>query len=219
MTKKIAVILAGCGRWDGSEIHESVLTLLSITQNGGSYQCFSLDKDQYQVMNHLSEKPVPQEKRNMLIESARIARGDVKSISELNVNNFDALIIPGGNGTAFNLFSLAYKGNDYSVDESVKNLCLNFTQLKKPIGFICIAPAMIPIIYGSSVSFTIGDDQGLIDLLETKGAKHFKHNVNEIHIDNTNKVVSTPAYMLAQNIGEAYTGIKKLVDQIFLFLK
>ncbi|MCX8515318.1 MAG: hypothetical protein RL017_110 [Pseudomonadota bacterium] len=216
MTKKIAVILAGCGRWDGSEIHESVLTLLSIVQNGGSYQCFSLDKEQYQVVNHLSEQPVPQEKRNMLVESARIARGAVKPINELDYNSFDALIIPGGNGTAFNLFSLAYAGADYTVDEAIKNICLSFTQHKKPVGFICIAPAMIPIIYGSTVNFTIGNDSELIKLLETKGAKHFKHTVDEIHVDSVNKVVSTPAYMLAQNIAEAYTGIKKLVDQIFL---
>jgi enhancing lycopene biosynthesis protein 2 len=211
---KIAVILAGCGRFDGSEIHESVLTLLSIEQNNASWQCFSLDLPQHHVSNHLTEEIVAQESRNMLIESARIARGKVKNITELNVSDFDALIIPGGNGVAYNLFTLALDGKNYIVNDLVKQACLDFTNTNKPVGFICIAPAMIPGIYGAGIELTIGTDITTSIMLTELGAKHFTCNVDEIHTDHTRKIVTTPAYMLAQNIISAYSGIKKLVDKV-----
>ena len=215
--KNIAVILAGCGRMDGSEIQESVLTLLSIKQNNANYQCFSLDLPQDHVTNHLTEQDVTHETRNMLVESARIARGDVKRLEELNVADFDGLIIPGGNGVAFNLFDFAKKGKDYTVNPIVKQKCLDFTNSGKPVGFICISPAMIPGIYGSGVELTIGTDQGTAGMLTELGAKHFNCNVDEIHIDQSRKIVTTPAYMLANHVGEAYSGIKKLVDTVIRF--
>ena len=215
--KKIAVILAGCGRMDGSEVHESVLTLLSIKQNNANYQCFSLDLPQDHVTNHLTDKVVANETRNMLVESARIARGDIKRLEELNVADFDGLIIPGGNGVAYNLFDLAHKGKDYTVNPVVKQKCLDFTKSGKPVGFICISPAMIPGIYGGGVELTIGTDQGTAGILTELGAKHFNRNVDEIHIDKTHKIVTTPAYMLANHVGEAYLGIKKLVDTVISF--
>ena len=211
--KKIAVILAGCGRMDGSEIHESVFTLLSIKQAGASYQCFSLNKDQEHVTNHLTNETV-NEKRNMLIESARIARGDIKELSSINIADFDALIIPGGNGTAYNLFTLATKGKDYTVDATVAQTCQDFTKAGKPVGYICIAPAMIPAIYDFPVQMTIGTDQETADLLESRGAIHHKHTVNEVCVDRKHKIISTPAYMLAENILEAYEGINKLVKKV-----
>ena len=213
--KQIAVILAGCGRMDGSEIHESVLTLLSIKQNNANYQCFSLDLPQDHVTNHLTEESVSGEIRNMLIESARIARGEVKRLEELNVADFDGLIIPGGNGVAFNLFDFAKKGKDYSVNPLVKQKCLDFTKSAKPVGFICISPAMIPGIYGRGIELTIGTDKNVAEAMTTLGAKHFNCCVDEIHIDTANKIVTTPAYMLANHVGEAYLGIKKLVDAVF----
>jgi enhancing lycopene biosynthesis protein 2 len=212
--KNIAVILAGCGRMDGSEIHESVLTLLSIKQNNANYQCFSLDLPQDHVTNHLTEQEVASETRNMLIESARIARGDVKSLEELNVANFDSLIIPGGNGVAYNLFDLALKGKNYTVNPIVRQKCLDFTNSGKPVGFICISPAMIPGIYGTGIELTIGTDQSTAEMLTELGAQHFSCNVDEIHIDQARKIVTTPAYMLANHVGEAYSGIKKLVDTV-----
>lgn len=214
MSKKIAVILAGCGRFDGSEIHESVLTLLSIEQSGATYQCFSLDQAQDHVTNHLTEETVSKETRNMMVESARIARGNVRKLEEINVSEFDALIIPGGNGVAYNLFNIAIKGKDYTVNSQVKKTCLEFSKHSKPVGFICIAPAMIPGIYGPGVELTIGNDKGTADLLSSLGAKHFDCTVNQIHFDSTHKIVTTPAYMLAKNISEAYSGIKKLVDEV-----
>ena len=212
--KNIAVILAGCGRFDGSEIHESVLTLLSIGQNSANYQCFSLDLTQDHVTNHLTEATASGESRNMLVESARIARGNVKKLEELDPSQFDALIIPGGNGVAYNLFDLALKGKDYSVNPLVKQACLDFTKQQKPIGFICIAPAMIPGIYGAGVELTIGNDKETAQLLTELGAKHNQCKVDEIHIDRARLIITTPAYMLAQNILEAYSGIKKLVDAV-----
>jgi len=211
--KKVAVILAGCGRMDGSEIHESVLTLLSITQANAGYKCFSLDQDQYHVINHLSNEAVP-EKRNMLIESARIARGDVARLETLDVTEFDALIIPGGNGTAYNLFDLAISGAAYKVNPVVADICRKFTENHKPVGFICIAPAMIPAIYDSPVNLTIGTDEATAALLTRKGAIHHSHKVNEICVDEKHKIVTTPAYMLANSILEAYAGINKLVNKV-----
>lgn len=215
MTKKIAIILAGCGRFDGSEIHESVLTLLSIKQNNADYQCFSLDLNQDHVTNHLTEEHATNTERNMLVESARIARGDIKKLETIDVSKFDALIIPGGNGMAYNLFTLANEGANYNVNNIVKNTCLEFFNQKKPIGFICIAPAMIPKVFDNHIiELTIGHDKDTKELLENLGAKHFECNVDEIHVDIKHKIVTTPAYMLANNILEAYTGIKKLVDEV-----
>jgi enhancing lycopene biosynthesis protein 2 len=211
---KIAIILAGCGRMDGSEIHESVLTLLSIKQNHADYQCFSLNLPQEHVSNHLSNATVQNETRNMLVESARIARGDVKPLEELNVNDFDALIIPGGDGVAHNLFDFALKGKDYSVNQLVKQKCLEFTNALKPIGFICIAPAMIPGIYGAGVELTIGNNPQVSETLESLGAICFNCMVDEIHVDKKHKIVTTPAYMLAKHVGEAYLGIKHLVNEV-----
>lgn len=210
----IAVILAGCGRMDGSEIHESVLTLLSIKQNHADYQCFSLDLAQEHVSNHLTNESTHNETRNMLVESARIARGNVKPLEKLNVADFDALIIPGGDGVAHNLFDLALKGSDYTVNPLVKQKCLEFTQNNRPVGFICIAPAMIPKIYGPGIELTIGNDSKVSELLTNMGAKCFNCQVDEIHIDKKHKIVTTPAYMLAKHVGETYQGIKNLVDSI-----
>lgn len=211
--KKIAVLLAGCGRMDGSEIHESVLTLLAIKQNNATYQCFSLDLAQDHVTNHL-DNSIASESRNMLVESARIARGEVKPLQQLDINEYNGLIIPGGNGTAYNLFDLAKMGKDFTVNPIVSDTCLNFTKAQKPVGFICIAPAMIPKIYGAGVELTIGNDDQTVKLLEDLGAIHVECRTDEIHTDLRHKIVTTPAYMLANNIMEAYLGIKRLVDKI-----
>lgn len=214
--KNIAVILAGCGRMDGSEVQESILTLLSINQNNANYQCFSIDGLQHHVTNHLTNSNTT-EKRNMLIESARIARGDVKSILTLNENDFDALVIPGGNGITYNLFTLSIDDANFKVNEELQNIAKQFTKKKKPVGFICIAPMMIPKIYDEEsfgkIELTLGTDSEAIKLVESLGALHFKCKANEIHVDIKHKIISTPAYMLASNILEAYEGIKKLIDK------
>lgn len=212
--KKIAVILAGCGRMDGSEIHESVLTLLAIVQAGSKYQCFSLDSNQQQVVNHLNNQEQHGQTRNMLVESARIARGEVKKLEELDVTQFDALIIPGGNGTAANLFTLAIDGKAFKVNAVLASKAQQFTAAHKPVGFICIAPVMIPVIYKFPVTMTIGTDAATAMLVTELGAIHQAHSVSEICVDDKHKIVSTPAYMLAENIAEAYQGINNLVTKV-----
>ena len=212
--KKIAVILAGCGRLDGSEVQESVLTLLSIRQYGAVYQCFSLDENQDHVSNHLTEELIVGESRNILLESARIARGDIKKLSELILNDYDALIIPGGNGIAYNLFTLAKDGANFMVKPILREVCNKFTEARKPVGFICIAPVMIPKIYTDKINMTIGNDAGTSQLVEDLGAIHHNCQVDQICVDDVHKIVTTPAYMLADNILDAYTGINKLVKKI-----
>ncbi|MBY0379756.1 MAG: isoprenoid biosynthesis glyoxalase ElbB [Burkholderiales bacterium] len=216
--KKIAVILAGCGRHDGSEIHESVLTLLSIRQFGANYQCFSLNENQDHVSNHLTNELSIGESRNMLIESARIARGNIKNLSELTINEYDALIIPGGNGIAYNLFTLANDGANFMIKSLVKDFCNQFTDAKKPVGFICIAPVMIPKIYTDKINMTIGSDPDTTQLVESLGAIHHNCTVDEICVDEAHKIVTTPAYMLADNILAAYTGINKLVKKVIDYI-
>lgn len=211
---KIAVLLAGCGRFDGSEIHESVLTLLSIQQAGAKYQCFSLDETQHHVNNHLTEERIINESRNMMIESSRIARGDILDLSSINITEYDGLIIPGGNGVASNLFTLAEDGEKFTVHPIVKKVANEFTKNSKPVGYICIAPAMIPAVYDFPVKMTIGTDVDTAKLLTKLGAIHQNCNVNEICVDNQHKIVSTPAYMLANSIVEAYSGISKLCMEV-----
>ncbi|MFO0320775.1 MAG: isoprenoid biosynthesis glyoxalase ElbB, partial [Neisseriaceae bacterium] len=203
--KNIAVILAGCGRLDGSEVHESVLTLLSIKQLGANYQCFSLDENQDHVSNHLTNQNEPSSHRNMMVESARIARGDIKPVTELNVEDYDGLIIPGGNGTAFNLFNFAIQEESFTIKPIIRDICRQFTSNRKPVGYICIAPVMIPKIYQEKVNMTVGDDKEIAKLIEKLGAIHHNCAVEDICVDEKYKIVTTPAYMLAQNIVEAYT--------------
>ncbi|WP_163830950.1 isoprenoid biosynthesis glyoxalase ElbB [Spartinivicinus ruber] len=213
MTKKIAVILSGCGFLDGAEIHESVLTLLNLDLLNISYQCFSVDIDQTDVVNHLTGE-ASHEKRNVLVESARIARGSVKNISELVACDFDALILPGGYGVAKNLSDFATKGAAMHVPEAVLKACQAFATNRKPIGLICIAPALAGKIYGEPVKCTIGNDEQTATALEQMGVKHQSCAVNDIVIDEKHKLVTTPAYMLANRISEAAEGIAKLVKQV-----
>jgi enhancing lycopene biosynthesis protein 2 len=214
--KNVAIILSGCGVYDGSEIHETVLTLLSIAQNNASYRCFAPNINQYHVINHFSGEVSEGETRNVLVESARIARGDCEDISELRVQDFDALIVPGGFGAAKNLCSFGIDGENYQVDEQVLKACQSFAKADKPAGYMCIAPAMLPLIYPKGVEGTIGHDIGTAELISAKGLTHHDCNVEDVIIDHKNKLVSTPAYMLATNITEAATGINKLVKSVLL---
>ncbi len=209
----IAVVLSGCGVFDGSEIHESVLTFLALEENQATYQCFAPDIDQHHVINHINGEEV-NEKRNVLIESARIARGEIKPMTALNANDFDGLVFPGGFGAAKNLCDFAFNGKDCQVDPSVLQVAKSFVEMKKPIGFICIAPAMIPLIYNKPCQLTIGNDDDTAQAIEQMGGQHKTCRVDEIVIDETNRVVSTPAYMLANSVSEAASGIRKLIAQL-----
>ncbi|MBV7494534.1 isoprenoid biosynthesis glyoxalase ElbB [Pseudomonas sp. PDM24] len=213
MSKKIAVILSGCGVYDGAEIHESVITLLRLDQRGAQVQCFAPDIAQLHVINHLTGEEMP-EARNVLVESARIARGNIKDIREASVDDFDALIVPGGFGSAKNLSTFAVEGAGCSVQPDVLALTEAFAEAGKPVGLICISPALAAKIYGPGVTCTIGNDADTAAAMNKMGATHAECAVTDIVEDKARKLVSTPAYMLAQSISEAASGINKLVDRV-----
>lgn len=212
---KIAVVLSGCGYLDGAEIRESVCTLLSLDKRGADVQVFAPDKDQMHVVNHLTGEPVEGESRNVLIESARIARGDVKDLKEAKSGDFDALILPGGYGVAKNLSDIAVNGAEGQVDDDFKKLILGFLKVDKPIGAICISPAALTAAVKGEreVHVTLGpeDPDGLIEKL---GGVHQGCQTLGIVIDDANHVVSTPAYMCDAPLSEVAEGIDKLVESI-----
>lgn len=213
--KKVAVILSGCGVYDGSEVHEVVLTLLALEQNGASYHCFAPNIEQHHVINHTNGE-VTAETRNVLVESARLCRGDVEDLDELRVQDFDALIVPGGFGAAKNLCNFALDADNYSINEQVLTATAAFAKAEKPAGYMCIAPALLPLVYGAGVQGTIGCDNDTAKLIAAKGLDHINSEVDGVVIDKINKVVSTPAYMLATSISDASKGITKLVRNVLL---
>ncbi|WDE11071.1 isoprenoid biosynthesis glyoxalase ElbB [Thalassomonas haliotis] len=212
--KKIAVILSGCGVFDGSEIHEAVLTMLAINQQGAQYSCFAPDINQYHVINHLTGEVSEDESRNVLVESARIARGEVADVKTLVVDDFDGLILPGGFGAAKNLSDFAVNGDKCRLQADVLTACQAFARANKAAGYICIAPAMIPLVYGKGTKMTIGTDSDTAAAVTAMGAEHLNCPVNDIVIDKDHKLVSTPAYMLANNMVEAASGINLLVKEV-----
>ncbi|WP_085647027.1 MULTISPECIES: isoprenoid biosynthesis glyoxalase ElbB [unclassified Pseudomonas] len=213
MSKKVAVILSGCGVYDGAEIYESVITLLRLDQRGAQVQCFAPNIAQLHVINHLTGEEMP-ESRNVLVESARIARGNVKDLREADVEDFDALIVPGGFGAAKNLSNFAIEGAGCTVQPQVLALAEAFAEAGKPVGLICISPALAAKIYGPGVTCTIGNDADTAAAMNKMGATHEDCAVTDIIEDKARKLVTTPAYMLAQSISEAASGINKLVDRV-----
>ncbi|MGB0257216.1 MAG: isoprenoid biosynthesis glyoxalase ElbB [Coraliomargarita sp.] len=213
--KKVAVILSGCGVYDGAEIHESVLTLLALTRAGAEITCAAPDIDQAHVINHAAGAPAEGETRNVLAEAARISRGPITALSELNVADFDAIIFVGGFGAAKNLCNLAFEGANYTAIESAVALIQQAHSAGKALGFMCIAPALAAAALGDKgVQVTIGNDVDTAAALTAKGAQHIDCTVGETVVDSDNKVVTTPAYMLAENIVEAEGGINQLVADV-----
>lgn len=212
--KKIAVILSGCGVYDGSEIYETVVTLLQIAEKGAEYQCMAPNTTQMHVINHLTGEVAEGESRNVLVEAARLARGEVIDLATADVADYDALIIPGGFGAAKNLSDFAVTGADCQVNPDVIRFTQAMHQAGKPVGLICIAPAMTPILFGEGATCTIGNDADTAAAIEAMGGRHQNCGVSEIVIDAERKLITTPAYMLAGSITEAASGIRKLVDQV-----
>lgn len=213
MNKKVAVILSGCGVYDGAEIHESVITLLRLDQRGAEVQCFAPDVAQLHVVDHYSGDEM-NETRNVLVESARIARGQIKDVRALHAADYDALIMPGGFGVAKNLSDFATNGAGCSVQPDVLAACKAFADAGKPVGMMCIAPALAAKIFGAGVACTVGTDHDTAAALTQMGAEHHECEVSEIIEDRQRKLVTTPAYMLAQSIAEAASGINKMVDRV-----
>ncbi|WP_404473118.1 isoprenoid biosynthesis glyoxalase ElbB [Vreelandella venusta] len=214
MTKQVAIVLAGCGVFDGSEIYETTLTLLRLDQLGIGYRCFAPDVEQHHVINHITQSPAEGEQRNVLQESARLARGEISPITELNADEFDAVIVPGGFGVAKNLSDFATQGDNMQVLESLKDALAGFKQEAKPIGLMCIAPVMVPRLLGDGIAVTIGNEPSVSGAISAMGGLHRSCSVEDIVVDLEHRVVTTPAYMLATRISEAATGIFKLVDRI-----
>lgn len=210
--KKIAVILAGNGVFDGAEIHEATLTLLAIVQQGAAYQCFAPDIEQAHVINHATGEEMD-EKRNVLVEAARIARGDIKALSEYDASEYDAIVFPGGFGAAKNLCSFAFDGVDCKVDANVEKAIKDTANAQKPIGALCISPALIAKVLGD-VKLTIGKDKGTANAVETMGATHIETNHGEIVVDEKHKVITTPCYMLDANIVQIAEGTSNIIEKI-----
>ncbi len=210
--KKFAVVLSGCGVYDGAEIHEATLTLLAIARAGATYQCFAPDMKQYHVINHITGEEMNEE-RNVLIESARIARGNIKPLSEYDAKEFDALIFPGGFGAAKNLSTVAFKGADATVIPEVEKAIEQTVELKKPIGALCISPAILAKVL-KDVSVTIGKDKGTAEAIEAMGAKHVETNHGDVVFDENKLVFTTPCYMLDATITDIDDGATNVVNEM-----
>jgi len=209
--KKIGVVLSGCGVRDGSEIHEAVLALLAITNNGAKAVFMAPDIEVAEV-NHKTMQETGS-RRSVLVESARIARGDISDIKEVKAADLDALVFPGGFGAAKNLCSFATEGPQGTVQPDVLRLVREMAAAKKPICAICIAPGLLALALGKELSpqLTIGNDADTAKAIDATGSRHVNCAATDCVVDKEHNIVSTPAYMLAQNISEAAAGIEKAI--------
>lgn len=222
---KIGVLLSGCGVYDGTEIHEAVFTLLAIEENGAEAVCFAPDKDQAHVINHLDGSVESGEKRNTLKESARIARGKIQSINKTSIDHFDALVIPGGFGAAKNLNKWAFEGPDGDIDPAVKSIIHDMVIAKKPIAALCMGPTVIAkALQGSGIGtkLTVGSDKakspydikGISDGMETVGVMSVMKTIEEICVDEENKIVTAPCYMMEATITQVRDNTKMAIDKL-----
>ena len=219
--KKVAVILSGCGYLDGAEIRESVLTLLALDAQGIKYDIFAPNIDQFHVVNHKTGEISEAESRNVLDEAGRIARGNISALDELQPDLFDGLVIPGGFGVAKNLSTFAFKGSAGEVLSEIKPILKKFNSSKKPIGAICISPALLALTFGDiNPTLTIGSDVGTAEEIEKTGSVHQCCDVNDCVVDTKNLIITTPAYMEGSaNLNDVYQGITQLVKAMSAIAK
>jgi len=210
--KKIAVVLSGNGVYDGSEIHEATLTLLSIARQGATYELFAPDINQAHVINHLTGEEMP-ETRNVLVESARIARGKIANLKAYKASQFDALVFPGGFGAAKNLCNFAFEGPNCTVNKDVEEAIRETVEAGKPIGALCIAPAVITRIL-KDVNVTIGNDSGTAGAIEKMGGTHTNATHGEVVFDPKYKIYTTPCYMLEASIDQIADGTDNIIQAI-----
>lgn len=212
---KVGVLLSGCGFKDGAEIHESVLTLLALDRAGAEVRCFAPDVEQAEVVDHLHGKPVPGERRNVLVEAARIARGRIVDVRQAHARDLDALVMPGGFGAANNLATVGTKGAAGDVHAEVARLLREMHAAKKPIGAICIAPMVVARVLGAAhPRLTVGDDPGVEGEMAACGALPQKCAVDGVVVDRENRIVSTPAYMLGPSIRHVAPGVERCVAEV-----
>ncbi|HET6402145.1 MAG TPA: isoprenoid biosynthesis glyoxalase ElbB [Candidatus Kapabacteria bacterium] len=218
--KKVAVILSGSGYLDGSEIREAVGVLWVLSVQNATVQCFAPDINQSDVINHFTGQPVG-ERRNVLAESARIARGKVKQLSELHAEDFDALVMPGGFGAAKNLSTFAFEGSNGTVLPDLSRAIRSIIDSGKPLGAACIAPAVVALaMKGTPLELSVGAVCDASKEIEKLGHKHIVTRPDEIHIDRAHNIVTTPAYMYdAAPLHEIFEGIRKMVEEVMMMSK
>ncbi len=218
MCKRVAVVLSGSGRADGSEIHESVSLLIHLARLGVGIQCFAPDAPQAEVVNHATGKSVSGQTRNMMVEAARIARGDIKPLASLNPLEFGGLAFPGGFGAAKNLCDFGTKGSDCTVQPDVERVIKAFHAAKKPIALCCIAPVLAARVLGTRAGgpgckVTIGTDSATAEAIATMGSSNIAKGVTEAFVDESNKLITTPAYMdAAATPWQVYEGIGRMIE-------
>lgn len=210
--KKFAVVLSGSGVYDGAEIHEATLSMYAIAKQGASYDVFAPDTEQHHVINHLNGEEM-NEKRNVLVEAARIARGNIKPLDKFDPADYDALLLPGGFGAAKNLSTFAFDGPDCKVQPDVEKAIKGMHDAGKPIAALCIAPVLLAKILGE-VKITIGQDEGTADAVKSLGATHENTDHGEVLIDSKNKLFTTPCYMLDANIVQIGDGAENVVRAV-----
>lgn len=212
---KVAIILSGCGVFDGSEIHETVSLLVHLSRAGAECHCFAPDAPQAHVIDHLKQAPTG-ETRNILVESARIARGSIKPLAQLHAQGFDAVFFPGGFGAAKNLCDFAAAGHACTVTPEVERVLHAFHSAGKPIGMCCIAPVIAARVFGTAkggpgCSVTIGDDPATAQAIAQMGSRNVATPVNRAHVDASNRLVTAPAYMYDAPVHEVFDGIGEMV--------
>jgi enhancing lycopene biosynthesis protein 2 len=213
--KRVGVILAGCGYLDGSEIHEATLTLLFLDRRGARVTAMAPNVAQMHVVDHVKGEPAGGERRNVLAEAARITRGAIVDVKSVKADALDALILPGGFGAAKNLCTFATEGVKLTVNPDVERLVRDMAAAGKPLGFVCIAPVIAAKVLGAKkVRLTIGNDPATAAVVNALGAIHVDTPVDQIVVDEKNKVVSTPAYMLGPSIAPVAAGIERLVGAV-----
>ncbi len=213
---KVAVILSGCGVYDGSEIHEACAALLALDRAGAQTVICAPSGPQMHVVNHLAGEPESGESRDILVESARIARGEIRPLQDVDPAAVDAVLMPGGFGAAKNLCTFAVDGADCKVNPEVVDFLRRAHDQGKAIGAMCIAPVILARVFGPDLSprLTIGNDPTTADLVQQMGAEHVECKVDASVVDHDNRMVTTPAYMLAGSIKEVFTGAEGFVQEL-----
>ena len=217
MSTKVAVILSGCGFLDGAEIHEAVMTLYALQKLGVETICYAPDIEQSDVINHLTRQPVPNEVRNVLIESARIARGNITDLAKFDPTSVDAMVLPGGFGAAKNLSNFASEGADCSINPDVEAAIKGMILLNKPVAALCISPAVVTRLYDNP-TITIGHDADTALTLETMGANHETTGHGEVVVDRKNKLVTTPCYMLDATVPDIARGAENAMEVLLTLI-
>jgi enhancing lycopene biosynthesis protein 2 len=221
MAKTVGVLLSGCGVIDGSEIHEAVSILIALDKRGANIVCIAPNITQAETVSHLTRKPA-QPARNVLEESARIARGKIRDLATVKASELDALVLPGGFGAAKNLCNFASKGAQATVNDQVKRLLVEMHGAKKPVGLACIAPVIAAKVFGEmglKPKVSIGTDKGTADAINSMGAEHQNTGPTDVCVDETNRLVTTPCYMNDVGPWTVFQGADKMVEAVMRLAK